>query len=152
MSVLDFCAFRFDAVCFRAVSDESFQLADGDRLSFQTADTFALALGLLRADTTADCRQRTGLCNDLISARKISLGYFLDEARYIDTDRTAFDASRILAVKAPCSFFYCFFLIIAVAHFVKIRCANERLLFSYRDFSLGHIRHYFSPPQFPQPP
>ena len=48
---------RFDTVLSCPVSYETLQFTDGNRLTFDTADTFALALALLRADTAADSRK-----------------------------------------------------------------------------------------------
>ncbi len=57
MSVLNFCSGRFDIMLKCIVSNESLQFTDGNSFAFLTADTFALALALLRAYTTADSRK-----------------------------------------------------------------------------------------------
>ena len=49
------CRNRFDTVFFCPVSNETLQFTDGNSVAFDSADTFALALALLRTYTAADC-------------------------------------------------------------------------------------------------
>ena len=51
------CRNRFDTVFFCPVSNETLQFTDGNSVAFDSADTFALALALLRTYTAADCRE-----------------------------------------------------------------------------------------------
>ena len=53
------------------IGHESFQSTNSHRFTFYTADAAAFTLCLLRTYTTTNCRQRTGLLNDLISSFKI---------------------------------------------------------------------------------
>ena len=62
------------------VGDKALQTTDADGLALDAADTLALALMLLRADTAADGRQCTGLGNHVIGGLKVALGHMLDEA------------------------------------------------------------------------
>ena len=52
---------RFDTVLACPVSYETLQFTDGNRFSFDTADTFTLTLALLGADTSADSGKCAGL-------------------------------------------------------------------------------------------
>ena len=55
---------RFDAVLSCPVSYETLQFTDGNSFALDAADTFALTLALLRADTAADSGKCAGLGDD----------------------------------------------------------------------------------------
>ena len=83
------------------VSNEALEVTDGDRLvTHLQMDTLCFALFLLRADATANRRQRTRLMDDIRSLVDITELYLLDESRYIDVHGTTFDAARVLAREA----------------------------------------------------
>lgn len=89
---------RNNTVLSRPVSYETLELADGDSLALDAADTLALALALLRADTSADSRKCGRSADDLCSLCVISFFYFFYECRDIDPNRTSLYTSRVLAV------------------------------------------------------
>ena len=89
---------RNNTVLSGPVSYETLELTDGDSLALDAADTLALALALLRADTSADSRKRGGSADDLCSLCVISFFYFFYECRDIDLNRTSLYTSRVFAV------------------------------------------------------
>ena len=89
---------RNNTVLSRPVSYETLELTDGDSLALDAADTLALTLALLRADTTADCRKCGGLADDLCGLCVVSFFYFFYECRDIDLNRTSLYTSRVFAV------------------------------------------------------
>ena len=170
LSVLFFRAFRTDSHLARGVGDIALQLADGNRLTFDAADTFSLALGFLRADTAADSGKGTGLADHGISARNIGFLHLRDESGDIDADRAALYTHRIFAVQTSGSFRFRFFFIVTETDFFEIRRADLRILLAHR-YLLHHIDWHFPTsllfkstkpeccisgsglqPQFPQPP
>ena len=62
------------------VGDKALETANADGLALDAADALALALVLLRADTSADGGQCAGLRNDVVGGLKVALGDVLDEA------------------------------------------------------------------------
>ena len=89
---------RYNTVLSGPVSYETLELTDGDSLALDAADTLALALALLRADTSADSRKRGGSADDLCGLCVISFFYFFYECRDIDLNRTSLYTSRVFAV------------------------------------------------------
>ena len=67
-------------------------------------DTLALALFLLRADTSADSGQGRRLFDDRSGTEHIARLQFLNETRDVDIDRTALYAGRVLTVQTPVRF------------------------------------------------
>ena len=116
------------------VSHKAFQLADGYRLAFDTADAFALTLALLRTHTAADCRQGAGLGDNLISPCKILLFHLMDKSRDIDGYRASLDAHCIFTIQASARLCYCLFFIISQADFFKIGRPHLCVLLSDRNF------------------
>jgi len=134
------------------VGNESLKTSDGYRHTLFSAGTNAFALGLLRADTSADSRKSTGIRDDTIGFREIPLLHLSDEIRNPDIDRASADAQRLLAVQAACCVRNRFLFIVSETNLIKIMCTDLRVLLSYRNL-LHHICHYaFPPSQFPQPP
>ena len=82
------------------VGDETLQAADGDGLALYAADALALALALLRTDTTADGSEGVGGGDDLVSGLKVADLDLGDEVRDADVDRAALDALGVLAGQA----------------------------------------------------
>ena len=140
VTVLLFGSFRFDIMLQSIVCDKTLQFSDGYRISFDAADTLSFALRLLRADTSADCRQCGRLTDDLIGFLDIAFFYFLNECRNIDGYRASFDTFRIFTVETSGCLFHCLFLIISKTNFFKICRTFFRILFSdrYSHHSLCH--------------
>ena len=120
VSVLFRGSSRFDPVLFRPVRNETLQFSDGNRVTFDTADTFSFALAFLRADTSADCRKGAGLSDDLISFFDVSFFYLGDESRDINVYRAAGDTFCIFTIQAAGSLFHRLFFIISETYLVKI--------------------------------
>ena len=57
VSVLHFCASRFDVMLQSVISNKSFQFTDGNSFALLTTDTLSFTLGLLRTYTTTDSRK-----------------------------------------------------------------------------------------------
>ena len=134
MSVLCLRADRLDVILKCIVSHKSLQFSDGHRLALNAADTFSFALGLLRADTSADCRERAGSSDHFVRFLDISFLYFMDERRDVDRNRTALDTFCILAVEASRCLFHRLFQIIPEADLIKICRAYFGILLSDRNF------------------
>ena len=126
--------YRADTELFRLVSGITLELADGNRLSLDAADTLSLALRFLRADTAADRWQRRALADDLICLCGISVFNFLNKSGNIDRYRAPLHTPWILAVQASCSLCHCLFIVISEAYFLKILRPDSRLLFTDRYF------------------
>ena len=140
MPVLLFCSFRFNIMLQCIICNKTLQLSDRYRISLDSADTLSFTLRLLRADTSADCRQCGRLTDDLIGFLNISFFYFLNKCRNIDRYRTSFDTFCIFTVKTSGCLFHSLFLIISKANFFKICCTFFWILFSdrYSHHSLCH--------------
>ena len=82
------------------VSHKALELADSDTLSLYSEDAAALALGLLRADTAADRRQRGILRDDSRGSLDVTLFDLRDELGNLDADRASGHTARILAMEA----------------------------------------------------
>ena len=114
------------------VGNKSLQPSDTDALSLFAANALAFTLSFLRTDSSADCRQRTGSGDDLISAFDIFVYDTLDKGRYIDRNRTGSGAWFCRTVQtAPC-FFQRHFIGIAERHFIKIPSADHGILHRHR--------------------
>ena len=150
LPVLHGLILRCDSILSCPVSHKALQLADGHSLALDAADADAFALGLLRADTAADCRKSGALRDHAGSGLEISVLHFLDKRGNIDGNRASLHAAGILAVQAALRFRDSLFLVVSETYFVKILCSYQRFLLTDRHF-LHHI-HYASPPQFPHPP
>ncbi len=134
-SVCVLCLMRLDPVRSRPVRHKALELPDGDGLSLDAADTFALALALL-------------LC-----LLEIALFHLQDKSRNIDGHRAALHTLRIFTVQTAGSFRHRLFFIISKTYFLKIRRTNRRLLLANRNFyHYVHfsLQNYDS--QCPQPP
>ena len=121
-----------DAVRSRPVGCKSLQLADRHRISLISANTFSLALALLRAHTAAGRRKRGSLTDGLIRLLKLLFFYPGDKCRDINRHRTSFDALCIFTVQAARRLFHRLFLVISKTHFLKVRRTNQRLLLANR--------------------
>ena len=126
------CSFGGNSVLPCPVRSKTLQLADGNRFALNTPDTFALALALLRADTSADCRQGGRTADYLICLFHIAALHLLDKARNIDRHRAPFNTLGIFTVNASGSLFHCLFHIIAQTYFLKVCCSLFCILFSDR--------------------
>ena len=128
-----FSLLRFDIVLQGVIRNKTLQFSDGNRLAFDPADTFALALGFLGADTSADRRQGGGLSDHLVGALDIAVFHLGDKARDIDGYRTSLDTFGILTVQAAGSLFHGLLLIVSVTYFFKIRRSDLCVLLSHRN-------------------
>ena len=130
-------------MCHCVVGSETLQTTDRNRLALDAADTLALALTLLRADTTADCREGTGLLDLVVGFNKLALLDQVDEIRNLDVDRTSFYTRLILAVQAAVCLVNCGLSIVAEGYFLKVLISYVRILLRNRVFCEGHIRHNY---------
>src|SRR5699024_10008121 len=113
----------------RVVCDKALQTADSNRLALDAAHAFLLALGLLRAYTAADSRQRGGLLDLRSSLEELALSNQRDEFRNLDLYRAARDTGLVLAVLAALRFFDRHFRRVAERYFIEILIADVRSLF-----------------------
>ena len=85
----------------RIVGAETLEVSDGDGLmAHLMVDTVRLTLFLLRADTTADSRQRGRLFDDRCGTEDIAFLQSLDETGDVDVHRAALYTRGVLAVEA----------------------------------------------------
>ena len=126
------CRNRFDTVFFCPVSNETLQFTDGNSIAFDSADTFALALALLRTYTAADCRECTGLTDNFVCFLEVSFFYLCNECRNVDINRASCDTFCIFTAQAALCFFYCFVFVVSKTYLVKICGTYLRLLLTYR--------------------
>ena len=134
VSVLHFCASRFDVMLQSVISNKSFQFTDGNSFTLLTTDTLSFTLGLLRTYTTTDSRKCGRKSDYFVSFFHVAFFDMFDESRDIDRYRTSLYAFRLLAAQTSLSFFHCFFLIISKTNLFKVCCTYLRILFSYRYF------------------
>ena len=129
------------AMLARVVRDKPLQAADRHRLALDAAHALLLALGLLRAYTAADSRQRGGLLDLGRCFEELALGNQRDELRDLDLHRAARDAGLVLAVQAALRFFDRHFRRVAERDFVKVLVAHVRRLLGHGHLFRVHIRH-----------
>ena len=134
VSVLHFCASRFDVMLQSVISNKSFQFTDGNSFTLLTTDTLSFTLGFLRTYTTTDSRKCRRKSDYFVSFFHVAFFDMFDESRDIDRYRTSLYAFRFLAAQTSLSFFHCFFLIISKTNLFKVCCTYLRILFSYRYF------------------
>ena len=132
---------RFADVGIVPVGDKALKAADADRLALDGADALALALRLLRADTTADGGKRGGLVDDLIRALVILFGDLLNEFGDLDLNRAAGNALRILAVQAAGSLVKRLLLGIAEGDLEEVLIADIGVLRGHFVFLQAHVSH-----------
>ena len=123
------------------VGDKPFQTADGDRLALDAADAFPFALGLLRADTSADSRQGRGLADDLVCTLKVTCRNLGNKFRDMDIDRAAGDTGFILTVEASLRFVQRHLFGIAEGYLLEVFVADIWVLRRHRILGCSHIRH-----------
>ena len=121
----------------RPVSDITLELTDGDRLTLDTTYALTLALCLLRADTSTDCRKCRGQCDHICCCLDIAFLYVMDEARNVDGNRAALHAHRILTLEASSRLKMCFFVIISETNLFEVCCSNLRILLADRNSILN---------------
>ena len=131
----------FSAVFARVVGYKALQTADGNGLTLDAADTVALALALLRADTTADSGQCGGLLDLGSRLEELALSDQRDELRDLDLYRAAGHAGLVLAVQAALCFLDRHFSGIAERYLFKVLIADVRRLLGHRALLWIHIRH-----------
>ena len=129
------------AVFARVVGNEALQTADGYRLALDAADTVALALALLRADTAADSGQSGGFLDLSSRLEELALGNQSDELRNLNLYRAAGHAGLVLAVQAALCFLDRHFGGVAERYLFEIFIADVRRLLRHRALLRIHIRH-----------
>ena len=137
--------FRLDsllgAVFARIVGYKALQTADGYSLALDAADTVALALALLRADTAADSGQSGGLLDLRSRLEELALGNQSDKLRNLNLYRAAGHAGLVLAVQAALCFLDRHFSGVAERYLFKVLIADVRRLLGHRALVRIHIRH-----------
>ena len=128
------------------VGNEPLQPADADGFALDAADALALALGFLRADTTADGRQRAGFGDDLVGGFKIAFRDLGDEAGDIDINRAARAAGVVFALQAALGFGHGHLGGVAERDFLEVFVADVRVLARHRAFFGVHVGHLIQPP------
>jgi hypothetical protein len=83
------------------VGNEALESANGYWCSFDAVNAAPLALILLLAHTSADCREAVFFTNDVGCAEIVLLQNRANKVRDIDFNRTTGYASRIFAINAP---------------------------------------------------
>ena len=131
----------FSAVFARIVGYKALQTADCYSLALDAADTVALALALLRADTTADSGQCGGLLDLGSRLEELALGNQSDELRNLNLYRAAGHAGLVLAVQAALCFLDRHFSGVAERYLFKVLIADVRCLLGHRALVRIHIRH-----------
>ena len=128
-------AFRlFNRVMHMPVRYKALQTANANRLSFDSADTFALALTLLRTYASADSRKRGGFRDDLICLFKFALRHMGNKFRNGNHNGTPGNTGLMFAVKAPLGLPHGHDLIVSQSHFLKVFIAHVRRLLRHRRF------------------
>ena len=125
----------------RVVSHKPFQLSDGHRLTLDPEDAAALALALLRADTSADGRKGGVLGDDGGGSGDVTCGHLGDEFRNLHADRAGLHTAGILAMETACGLCRGFLKVVAVADLFEIMRAYLRILLAYR-YSWYSLCHY----------
>src|SRR5210317_175705 len=109
----------------------AFQVADGHRFALFTKYTQALTLYFLGTDPAADCWQSIFAPQVADRRSDISFGDQVDKTGNIDTDRTALDTGRFLALQTSGRLFLSHLVGISRRYFKKISGPDLRVL-------LGH--------------
>ena len=105
------------------VGHEALQVADSHgRFVHLQVDALAFALLLLRADASADGRQRRGVLQHAGGFEELAALHVLDERGDIDTDRTSLHTRRVGAIQATLGFGHGLFLGIACVHLLRTGC------------------------------
>jgi hypothetical protein len=111
------------------IGNEPFQASDPDGLSLDSPNTLALALSLLRTNSSANSRKTGALADDLVRALKIAIRYFFyklgdfnangtsGNARTVFTLDTAFRLVNRLFCRVPKRHFF----EVTVSHFGRLR-------------------------------
>ena len=130
------------------VGHKALQTANGHRLVLDAAGALALALALLRADTTTDSRQGRGAVDHLIGGLKVALGHMRDELRDIDAHGAAGLAGLVLAADATLGLVHSHLGGVAQSHFLKVFVADVGVLRGHGALFGIHIESHFTfPPE-----
>ena len=119
------------------VADEALQLADGDGIAFAAQHALALALCLLRANTSADGRQRRVLVDDARGLGELAFRHRVDEGGNVDLHRATRHALRFLAVEAAAGLRHSLLLVVAVADLLEVVAALLGGLLAHGHTPLG---------------
>ena len=114
------------------IGDEPFEPTDPDGLALDPADALGFALGLLRADASADGGKRGRGGDDLVRPLEIALPHLFDKGGDADVHGTARDAGHILAVEAAGGFVEGGRLVVAEGDFPEITGADRGVLHRHR--------------------
>jgi hypothetical protein len=128
------------------IGNETLQTADAYGLALDTTDTLGLTLGFLRANTAANCGERGGQGDYLISTLEIALLYLLDELRNGDVYGATLYTNGVLTVETTVCLVDCLLCGVTESNFLKIARTNLGLLCGHRILFQRHIRHITVPP------
>ena len=126
------------------VGHKAFQPADAHRFALDTADTFALALGLLGADASADCGQAILGTDGSIGTGVISLTDLRNEVTDGYIHRAAGHARGIFAMQAAGRFILGHLDGVPQGHFLEVGGTNGGILLGHGRFR--HAIHERTPP------
>ena len=130
------------------VGHKALQTANSHRLVLDAAGALALALALLRADTTTDGRQGRGAVDHLIGGLKVALGHMGDELRDIDAHGAAGLAGLVLAADAALGLVHSHLGGVAQSNFLKVFVADVGVLRGHGALFGIHIESHFTfPPE-----
>ena len=117
------------ALLARPVGHEALELADRDALALDAQDAAAFALGLLRAHTAANGRQRAVLGDDRRGAGEIAVLDLRDEFGNLDAYGAGAHAAGVLAMQAAGGLKHRLIDIVSVADLFEIGRPHFRVLF-----------------------
>jgi hypothetical protein len=114
------------------VADEPLEPADGHRLDLAADDALALALGFLRAHTSAHRRQHVGLADHRERAVDVLHQQVADEARDVDRHRASGDARGARTLQASLGLAQRLGHRVAERHLVERVRARDRIALGHR--------------------
>ena len=113
----------------RLIAKEALELTNSNWFAALTHDADALALVLLWANTTTNCRKHGRLADDVKTAAKLLCTDCLDEARNIDVYRAALNAQWILTIQAAVCLCNCHLFCETLVDRAEVLCALCSWLF-----------------------
>ena len=130
------------------VSNKALQTANANGFALDAANTLGLTLSLLGANTAANCGQRGGLIDDLVSALEVAFLDLADELRNMDLNGAAVNTRHSLAVQAAVGLVNGGLLGVAQSDLIKVMCTHQGILGGHYITGRSHIClcHFTVPP------